>query len=59
MKSNVIEGAGHRLLADPALDYFDAILIAHDVRFLGAGAQGVDQLGRSPMGMHVDHGGPP
>src|SRR6185312_9669680 len=53
---HVIKPLGQRLLADPALQHFHAVLIAHDARFLGAGAQGVDQLGGPPMGMHVDHG---
>ena len=56
MESHVIERLGHRLLADPALHHFYAVLIAHDARFFGAGAQGVDQLRGPPMGMHVDHG---
>ncbi len=55
MKFHVVKRLGHRLLADPALHDFYAVLIAHDTRFLGAGAQGVDQLGGPPMGMHVDH----
>src|SRR5678815_1070665 len=56
MELHVIKRLGHRLLADPALQHFYAVLIAHDARFLGAGAQGVDQLGGPPMGMHIDHG---
>src|SRR5947208_13328481 len=56
MEFHVIKRLGQRLLADPALQHFYAVLIAHDARFLGAGAQGVDQLGGPPMGMHVDHG---
>jgi hypothetical protein len=56
MEPYVIKCLGQRLLADPALQHFYAVLIAHDARFLGAGAQGVNQLGGPPMGMHVDHG---
>src|SRR5688572_27550515 len=56
MEFHVIERFGHRLLADPAFHHFYAVLITHDARFLGASAQGVDQLGGPPMGMHVDHG---
>src|SRR6058998_2364251 len=56
MESHVIKRLGQWLLADPALHHFYAVLIAHDTRFLGAGAQGVNQLGGPPMGMHVDHG---
>src|SRR4029077_312027 len=59
MELYVIKCLGQRLLPDPALQHFYAVLIAYDVRFLGAGAQGVDQLGGAPMGMHVDHGCPP
>jgi len=56
MESHVIKRLGQRLLADPALHHFYAVLIAYDARFLGAGAQGVDQLGGPPMGMAVDDG---
>src|SRR5262247_4290024 len=56
MEPYVIKCLGQRLLADSALQHFYAVLIAHDARFLGAGAQSVDQLGGPPMGMHVDHG---
>src|SRR5215813_6975129 len=56
MEFHVVKRLGQRLLADPALQHFHAILIAHDARFLGAGAQGVDQLGGPPMGVHIDHG---
>src|SRR5260370_8257233 len=56
MEFHVIKRLGHRILADPALQHFYAVLIAHDARFLGAGAQGVDQLGGPPMSMHIDHG---
>ncbi len=55
MEFHVIERLRHRLLADPAFHYFHAVLIAHDARLLGAAAHGFDQLGRPPMGMHVDH----
>lgn len=55
MEFHVIKRPGHRLLADPAFHHFYALLITHDARFLCAGAHGVDQLGGSPMGMHVDH----
>src|SRR5262245_63393952 len=56
MEFHIVKRLGQRLLADPALQHFYAVLIAHDVRFLGAGAQSIDQLGGPPMGMHVDHG---
>src|SRR5215470_10223473 len=56
MEFHIVKRLGQRLLADPALQHFYAVLIAHDARFLGAGAQSVDQLGGPPMGMHVDHG---
>jgi hypothetical protein len=56
MEFHVIKRLGQRLLADAALQHFYAVLIAHDARFLGAGAQGFDQLGGPPMGMHIDHG---
>src|SRR5678815_1434188 len=56
METHVIKCLGQRLLADPAFQHFYTVLIARDARFLGAGAQGVDQLGGPPMGMHIDHG---
>ena len=57
MEIDVIEGLGERLFAHPrGLQHLDAVRIAHDARFPGAGAQGVGDFGGPPMGMHVDHG---
>ena len=56
MEIDVIEGLGERLFAHPGLQHLDAVLIAHDARFLGTGAQGIGYFGGLPMGMHVDHG---
>ena len=57
MEIDVIEGGGDRLFAHPpGLQHLDAVPIAHDARFLAAGAQGVGDFGGLPMGVHVDHG---
>ena len=53
---DVIERLGERLFAHPRLQHLDAVVVAQDARFLGAGAQGVGDLGGPPMGVHVDHG---
>src|SRR6266508_1317424 len=52
---HLVERLGQRFLAHPGLQYFDAGLVAHDARFRGPGAQGVGELGGSPVGMHIDH----
>src|SRR5437899_9908040 len=58
MEIDVIEGPGDRLFAHPRhLQHLDSVLVAQDTRFPGPGAQGVGELGGSPMGVHVDHGG--
>jgi hypothetical protein len=57
MEIDVIERLGERHVAHPwGLQHLDAISVAQDARFPGPGAQGVGDFGRSPMGMHVDHG---
>src|SRR4030081_1516148 len=57
MEIDVIEGPGERLFADPRrLQHLDSVLVAQDARFPGPGAQGVGELGGSPVSVHVDHG---
>ena len=56
MEIDIVERLGERLLAHARhLQHFGAVRIADDARFAGAGAQRVGDLGRPPMGMHVDH----
>ena len=56
MEIDVVKGLGERLFAHSRrLQHLDAVRIAQDARFPGAGAQGVCDFGGPPMGMHVDH----
>src|SRR5207249_9308846 len=50
---HLVECLGQRFLAHSGLQYFDAGLVAHDTRFRGPGAQGVDRKSTRLNSSHV------